>query len=270
MLYGRRGGQLVGRCLLALTDAGQLLAFHPYAHDAAIGFHLAVRDHVAALAGRMGCQVATAGRVTRLLGRDWYDDGVRDLVGRFAAMEGAAFVAAVQEVAPSGLVALLESTLGRPLDDLTLPVVLGVPALQQRPELIQPLAPYLLAARALPEHVALNAAGLALQNDDLPLADRLLAGLAARGQFQHSAWSWGRVLARTRPSFTLARLRQTRSPGVRSLDDETGERLAVAALALETLHRPRQAAALYRRAIADEAWLADELRPRLAALEERL
>ena len=56
---------------------------------------------------------------------------------------------------------------------------------------------------------------------------------------------------------------------MRSWDQEHGERLAVAGLALETLRRPRQAAALYRRAIADEAWLADVLHPRLAELEEK-
>jgi hypothetical protein len=75
------------------------------------------------------------------------------------------------------------------------------------------------------------------------------------------------VLARTRPSLALARLRETRPPGVRRQEDEWGERLAVTGLALETLRRPRQAAAAYRRAMEEESWLAEELRPRLAALE---
>jgi hypothetical protein len=79
--------------------------------------------------------------------------------------------------------------------------------------------------------------------------------------------NFGRLLARTRPSFTLARLRTTRPRGVHHLEDERGDRLAVVALALETLNRPKQAITLYRRALADASWLEDELRPRLDALE---
>ena len=58
-----------------------------------------------------------------------------------------------------------------------------------------------------------------------------------------------------------------RRRGVRRLEDEHGDRLAVAELALETLRRPRRALALYKLALADAAWLQDELRPRIAALE---
>jgi hypothetical protein len=267
VLYARRDGKVVGRCLLALTDAGRVLTFHPYAHDNDIGFDALVRDFAADLATRMASAVAPAGRVTTLLGRDWYDDGAQDLVGRYQALSRPEVGRALEEVAPSALVALLEATLAHPLDDITLPLVVALPALQSRPELIEPLAPRLLALRTLPDHTLLTAGGLAMQHGDLALADRLLAGPAERNGFQHSVWFLGRVLARTRPSFMLARLRQTRPRHVRRLEDERGDRLAVAALALETLRRPRQAAAFYRRAIADEPWLAGELEPRLEAIE---
>jgi len=75
------------------------------------------------------------------------------------------------------------------------------------------------------------------------------------------------VLARLRPSLALARLRQTRLRGRRGWDDEFGARLAVAGLAMEHLHRPRQAAEMYRRAIADDPSLTNEIGDRLAALE---
>jgi len=55
---------------------------------------------------------------------------------------------------------------------------------------------------------------------------------------------------------------------LRGWKDEHGDRLAVAALALAQLHRPRQAAAFLRRAVAEEPWLGHEVRDRLAALEQ--
>jgi hypothetical protein len=267
VVYARREGAVVGRCLLALTDAGHVLTFHPYAHDGPLGFETVVRDYAAGLARRMGSRVATAGRVALLLGREWYDDGARDLVGRYQELDKPELVAGIQEVAVSAFVGLLENALGRPIDDVTLPLVVSMPALEQRPELIAALAPYLLAQATLPDHALFAAARLALRSGDLMLADRLLVGLAVRSRFAHDAWTLGEVLARTRPSFTLARLRQTRPRGVRRWADERGARLAVAGLAFETLRRPRQAAACYRQAIAQEGWLAAELRPRLNTLE---
>jgi hypothetical protein len=266
VLYARRDGKVVGRCLLALTDAGQVLTFHAYFHDGRLKLEDLFRDFATALAAGMGSSVGSRGRVSLLLGRDWYDDGVRDLVGRYQALHQERVADAIQAVAPSALLALLEEALGRPVDDVTLPVVMVLPAVHRRPELIEALAPRLLAQRALPDHTLVVAADLALRHGDLALADRLLAGPAERATFQHDAWYLGRMVARTRPSFTLARLRATRPPGVRRLEDERGDRLAVAALATETLNRPRQALALYRQALADAPWLEDELRPRLEAL----
>jgi len=51
--------------------------------------------------------------------------------------------------------------------------------------------------------------------------------------------------------------------------DERSDRVAVAAVALEALNRPHKAAELYQQAIDDAPDLADELRPRLAALALR-
>jgi hypothetical protein len=270
VLYARRGGKVVGRCLLALTDGGQLLTFHPYAHDNRLGFDALVARFAVDLAARMRTEVTTTGRVTTLLARDWYDDGVRDLVGRYGSLAQPAFAEALQRVALSGAVALLVKTLGRGLDDLTLPVVVATPALERRPELIVVLAPLLLARPTLPDDTLARAAGLATRAGEAELADRLLMGPASRADLKFSAWYWGQVLARRQPSFALARLRETRPRGVRGWDDEVGGRLAVAALAMETLHRPRQAVAFYRRAIADDPELQNEVGDRLAALERSL
>ena len=60
----------------------------------------------------MRSHVATTGRVATLLGRDWYDDGAQDLVGRYAVLESEAYARAVKDVSPSQFVALLENDAG--------------------------------------------------------------------------------------------------------------------------------------------------------------
>jgi hypothetical protein len=267
VLYARRDGKVVGRCLLALTDAGEVLTFQPYAHDPKLEFEALVRRFAVDLASSMGTRVASTGRVRTLLGRDWYDDGVRDLVGRYGPLETPDFMQALQTVPLAGAVALIVKTLGHDLDDATLPLVLAVPGIADRPELIVPLAPFLLARPTLPDHTLSLAANLATIVGQPDLADRLLLGPASRADLRYATWYWGQVLARLRPSFALARLRQTRPRGVRGWNDEFGARLAVAGLAMEHLHRPRQAAAMYRGAIEDDASLKNEIGERLAALE---
>jgi hypothetical protein len=79
-------------------------------------------------------------------------------------------------------------------------------------------------------------------------------------------WPQHEVIARLRPSLMMTILRRTRVRDVRGWSEEPGERLALAAVALEALHRPRQAAAMYRLAMKHTGYLREELRTRLDAL----
>jgi hypothetical protein len=55
VVYARdKRGSVVGRCLLALGERGELLVFEPYAHDRALGFSERMGAFVEALAARMG------------------------------------------------------------------------------------------------------------------------------------------------------------------------------------------------------------------------
>ena len=100
--------------------------------------------------------------------------------------------------------------------------MVALPGLKARPELIVPLGALLLGRSTLPEATLLEAAELATAIGNLALADRLLAGPAARCRLGHGAWRLGQVLARTRPSLALARLRETRRRGVRGWEDQPG------------------------------------------------
>ncbi len=263
VIYAKRGDRVIGRCLLALTEGFSILIFHVYCHEA-IGLDQHVKELVLDLATRMGTTVVPRGTVRLLLARDWYDDGPLDLVGRFRGLDDAGLDFSAIE--PGALVDILRAALGRELDDVTLPVVLNHGALARRPELVAPLAPFVIASDVPQTHV--TAAKLAFAAGDRALADRLLGDHAGAIQLHDHPWHDGQLLAELRPSYTLARLRATRRRSIRDWADERADRIAIAGVALEALHRPRQAAALYRLAIENEDWLADHLKPRLEQLGE--
>jgi len=261
VLYARRGHRVVGRCLYALTDGLALLAFQPYCHEQ-LDFASIVRDHAHALATRMRTVVAARGPVSTLLSRDWYDDGARDLAGRFERLAGLDLDA----IAPEELIARLREALGRELDDVSLPLVIGLPQLHGRPRHLRVLVPFLLASSVA--ELRLTAAQLALDGDDAELADRLLGDHDRAIDVTDHAWPRGEILARLRPTVALARLRRTRARGVRRWSDERADRIALAGVAFEALARPRQAAAMYRLAMRREDWVESPMRVRLAALGE--
>ncbi len=266
VLYARRDNKIVGRCLFALTDGLALIVFQQYCHDGGIDFTTLVKDFATDLATRIGTQVAPRGPVKTLLARDWYDDGARDLVGRFAGL-GDDFD--LRTIAPEELVTRLRELLGRALDDVSLPIVVGHSTLKYQPRHLAPLVPFILASDA--SQLRLDAARLAFDNEDFELADRLLGNHDHAIHLEHHSYYWGSLLAHLRPSITLGRLRRTRDRHVRSWENDSGDRVAIAGIALEKLRRPRQAAAMYRLAIRKEGqWLGDELRGRLKALGEPL
>jgi len=260
VIYAKRDGRVVGRCLIALTDTFAILVFNVYAHeDLQLETH--VRDFVLELAREMGTTVAPRGTVRLLLAHDWYDDGPRDLVGRFRGLDEAGLDFAT--IDPASLAGILRSALDREIDDVTLPVILGHAGITHRPELVIPLAPYILASAAPLTHV--TAAELAFRAGDRQLADRLLGDHAGVIRLADHPWHYGELLAELRPSFTLARLRETRTKEVRTWEDEPGDRCAVAGVALEALHRPKQALAMYQLALRDD-WLKPLLYDRVKRL----
>jgi hypothetical protein len=272
VLYAHRpDGKVAGRCLFALTDGGRLLTFEPYAHDGKLEFGRIVRERALDLAARMNTEVVGTGTVSTLVADEWYDDGAHDLVERFPALNADSDLRKeLPTIAPAALAARLTEALEHALDDVTLPLVVGLPEVQRRPELILGLGAALLAAAAIPDTTMIHAARLALAAGDHAMANRLLAG-RARPQMMIDTPRWiGDLLARLRPSQALALLRRTRERGVRDWEDEPVERIVVAATAMEGLRRPHQAAALYRVAIR-RGWqsLVQELKPRLAAIEAR-
>jgi hypothetical protein len=161
VLYGRNGkGTVVGRCLLALTDEGRLLAFEPYTHDPKLGFDEMVATFVRSLARRMRTIVVSQGSVAPLLGNRWYDDGPRDVSGALSVLaEESALRKALRSIQPADALQAVEAALGEAREDEGLIArVLLLPEVRDRPELTLAIAPRFLTAERLAWHDRLNVA----------------------------------------------------------------------------------------------------------------
>ncbi len=256
VVYARdEAGRVVGRVLLGLTDGGGIVTFHPYAHAKEIGFGEIVRRFVLALADAMGTMDLPSGDVARLVSPDWYDDGPRDVTGRFAFLRaGSEFSASLAKLAPDEFFLELEKrSSGIGLTELTLPFVLSAPSLSENPLLFAAVFSAMEKMSAVPPFVLLRAARLAMEMGQAHLVNRELVPRLERHAMQlFATHQWVdigivRLFVEVAPERALLFLRRTRPRGVRRFIDEIDpERLLAAALAHERLNRPQQAVALFR------------------------
>lgn len=68
-------GKVIGRCLFALNNDGEILTYYRYSHNPRDGFAKAVDQFAIRLADQMETTIATGGKVSKLVAKDWYDDG---------------------------------------------------------------------------------------------------------------------------------------------------------------------------------------------------
>lgn len=71
--------QVIGRCLLAISDQGQLLRFYIYSHLPHKALEPCLQLFVGELVKQMGVSLGSTGRIAKLVANDWYDDGIESL-----------------------------------------------------------------------------------------------------------------------------------------------------------------------------------------------
>lgn len=72
-------GHVLGRCLLAISDQGQLLRFYIYSHLPNYALQPCLQVFVAELMQQMGIQLSSIGSIAKLVAARWYDDGIEQL-----------------------------------------------------------------------------------------------------------------------------------------------------------------------------------------------
>lgn len=250
ILYVRdpKGG-IQGRCLLALTDDGALVAFNVYAHADLEIIKKAVTTYVLELAETMGTVVTANGKVRELISTQWYDDGSIDLTGQLDFLRPSSkFVTTLATLPADELVPFLEQTLGsRIIPSSVICALAQQDAFYQRPELVLPLLPHIRTAATLQEWGRLRLVEMfhkAGKNDiALEILEPLILNIPYEGWEVSIAIQLNNI---GQPLRALKLIRQSRPAWVKEWSDESGIRAMVAAKAMEALHRPRQALELYR------------------------
>ena len=248
VLFARdTAGKALGRCLFALDDRGNVLTFHPYSHDTQWDFRKYVRDIARALAKRMGTTCVSRGEVQELVADDWYDDGPVDITGRLAFLaDDSSFRKTLadctqEELRENALRALAPNG----IDAYSLPLLLELHELKDRPELTRAFIPELRDDRDVPWYTFLVAIDRLVANDDHHDArDLLLEYVPDRAPIDDDL-PVERVtellLEFDEGERALRLLRISRKRGVRSWGDEPTSRRLLAARALTLLSRPRKA-----------------------------
>jgi hypothetical protein len=239
-------GQVVGRCLLTIADNGAILAFHPYCHNARLGFDAIVAEILRDLAARMKTIVVQRGTVQPLVAKEWYDDGPVNLVDTLPCMrEGSELRRDLQTVKLSEFVSSLERAFDPlALNGITLPMLLGLSELDMRPELVLPLLPRIERDASLPPTVMARAAWLAHRAVASSEAKRIIQSRVmpeVNCIMPYDIATLGAIVE-IDPSSGIRALRATRPCALRKDDDESDDRRKLLAEAYRLLGRESKAA----------------------------
>ncbi len=265
-------GRVVGRCLLALTDAGDLLAFEPYCHRAELDFRAQMASFAEGLARDMGVTVLGEGEVRRLMATRWYDDGPQDLFGAKGRLAPEGPLAThLETLEADALLPTLRAELHPSrLDASALSRLIALPVVQRRADLLLTLAPEIRAARALSMLDRACAAAALMRAGERTQARLLLPTLreGGLGGLCCGYQQWGDELVELDPFFVLDILKRRGEHDFEPSDAWYSGR------ALEVLGRPVQALERYRQAL-EICWPGSrfpwqgEARERIAKLELR-
>ena len=134
---------------------------------------------------------------------------------------------------------------------MSLPLILEMHAINERPQLIAPLLPYLEACKGLPEQAWMRAAALALRAGEHRFAQRLLRERAVPyllRQYRSTGYldlAVVQSLVEIDPSAALQVLRRTRARRVRDdAQERDHQRIELLARAHAKLNRPTLAQSL--------------------------
>lgn len=255
VVYGKtRNGSVKARALIALTNEGGILAFHPYCNDEDLDFHNVLKEFVHKLAKSMRTVVLASGGVSRLIAPDWYDDGPHDLEEKFPFVsEGSDFRKRIMEMdTPELLCAMDKAVEPIGLNELTIPFFVFLPELQECKKLIDALFPYVLRMKNLPSDVLLRYSEVLWATESLQMLEMLVPRLIEHTMGIYNTYyywairDWIELLIKISPGKAVSVLKKTRPKGVRTWEEDDGERIAAAGTAYLKLNRRKQAADLFK------------------------
>jgi hypothetical protein len=170
----------------------------------------------------MGTLVLAEGEVSTLVSTDWYDDGPVDLTKQFDFLaDNSQFRQGLKELRPDEFVQAIEEVIAPlSLNELTLPLFINLPELDNRPELVDALFPTVVRSEHLSMDSEIRMTNLLVDAGRVRKAERLGSRLVngTLSEFRTQGfWDWDivEVLSRIDPASVLMVLRETREKRVR-------------------------------------------------------
>lgn len=265
VLFARReDGQVHGRCLLALSDRGEVVTYVPYCHEADSGFEDIVAESANEMARRLGTRVSTAGAIAPLLAKTWYADPARDLEGRFADLEPTAeFLRKLAEVSAAVGRPMIAERFGKePFGDEVMRRLLACREIVEKDDWADFIVEGVEAPESLNDADFEQFSELVMRRRGALRTERrvfervrrhVMDGLAPTFEPPFSQFvfaKWAAEVAAVDPTAVLARLKATRPAGVGSFTDEIiSWRLSTAAWAHFSLGRKVAARSLLKKIV---------------------
>lgn len=215
-------GVAQGRCLLALTSKGTMVAFYVYAHEERDWIVRQVRALAEELSEAVGAPLVGEGEIEVLVATAWYDDGTWDLTGRLAELEpGGQLAEALRAASPSRAHGLILDAIGEEMFEAAFERVVEARVLIESAERMRSLEPALRRRRLAP-YAALDVARTLRGTDDELACEVLRLAVGRRRRRPLAVWhetSTGiaQILAEVGdPSLALRVLRLERATGDRA------------------------------------------------------
>ncbi|MCW8997833.1 MAG: hypothetical protein OQK04_03880, partial [Kangiellaceae bacterium] len=139
VIYGvSDDGKIVGRVLVGLMPSGGIKVFNIYYHNADDEFNSNVIEYIKSWADAAGFTLTEQGDIPNLVSTEWYDDGAIAIDNTIDCFkEKSDFRKSLEELKPSKLESEFSNALAPlPINELTLPLLVGLPELQARQELV--------------------------------------------------------------------------------------------------------------------------------------
>lgn len=250
VVYGKTSdGEIVGRCLFALNNSGQILTFQRYSHDGNSGFREAVDEFADRLCTAMNTTKTSAGSVASLVTKDWYNDGALGNDVDLYAYDGPIRIA-LRTASPDDVLNDLlhhfssEDSLRDSLDAL-----IGLDEVRARPEIATVFARSYGTFSAVHFTTRFRLAVVANESGDMTLAKSILnqlrpssfaqrlRGLACNQCGFHDIGTYPEVvdlMIEFQPSIAMRVMRASRPKGV---EQDTEEWLPVRRRCLAQIHR---------------------------------
>ncbi len=198
------------------------------------------------LAEKMNSVVASNGEVPTLVLSDWYDDGSMDLCNRFSFLHYESdFRESLKTIRIENFLQALETLFSpQPLNSFTLPLIINLEEIQNRPELITPLIPAINSCKELPDNTILRVAKIAYLANERFFSVQILKKRAEKHLLIEGKNHWGmdytmlEILVEINPSAALRILKKTRPDKIKRDEEETiQQRVRLLSMAHEKLGR---------------------------------